>query len=208
MNPNLTDYLTALNDWHYSQYKHPFYRHGIFFNTLDNPGWHLIIKSNGNCEKIQWIKQEYSDDDWYHLCASENIFYSACGTGENNLLCLLHTAAKWLGLPVGKQSGFDYLSAMNDWYVSQCDGWWEHGNGISFSTIKIPGWKLSIDDEDASGKSDRADFILTRNQSDQDWYAVKTEHEPSRPEASRLFAACSNESLLEILAVSYRWLMK
>jgi len=136
------------------------------------------------------------------------LFYSACGIGGNNLFCLLHAAAGWLGLSVKKQGGFDYLGAMNKWYVRQCDGCWEHGNGISFSTIKIPGWKLSIDDEDAFGKSNRADFILTRNCSDQDWYAVKTEHEPLRPEATRLFAACSGSSFSKVLDISYNWITK
>ncbi|MGF6148665.1 Uncharacterised protein [Kingella potus] len=207
MNPNLTDYLLALNAWHCSCHTYLFHRSGISLSTLDNPGWSLIIKDAGRHGKIQKVMQDYSDDDWYYFKASENIFYSACGIGENNLLHLLYTATEWLGLDVEKQAGFDYLGAMNEWYARQCDGWWEHGNGISFSNIEISGWKLTIEDEEASGKSARTDFVLTRNRSERDWYAVKTEHEPRWPEMTRLFAACGGESFSDMLDISYKWLV-
>jgi hypothetical protein len=34
------------------------------------------------------------------------------------------------------------------WYYSQCDGDWEHGNGIQIGTIDNPGWyvKISLDE--------------------------------------------------------------
>ena len=37
------------------------------------------------------------------------------------------------------------LSELQDWYVSQCDGEWEHRYGVSIGTLDNPGWSLSID---------------------------------------------------------------
>ncbi len=31
------------------------------------------------------------------------------------------------------------------WYQSQCDGDWEHQNGIRIKTIDNPGWALDVD---------------------------------------------------------------
>ena len=33
---------------------------------------------------------------------------------------------------------------LQNWYASQCDGDWEHGNGIQIGTIDNPGWYLRI----------------------------------------------------------------
>lgn len=40
------------------------------------------------------------------------------------------------------------LTELQEWYVSQCDGDWEHGYGISISTLDNPGWCLCINLED------------------------------------------------------------
>lgn len=32
------------------------------------------------------------------------------------------------------------LKTVMDWYIEQCDGDWEHGEGISISTLDNPGW--------------------------------------------------------------------
>ena len=30
------------------------------------------------------------------------------------------------------------------WYHSQCDGDWEHGNGVKIGTIDNPGWFFKV----------------------------------------------------------------
>ena len=39
----------------------------------------------------------------------------------------------------------DLLSRLANWYVSQCDGDWEHSYGIKLDTLDNPGWTLEID---------------------------------------------------------------
>lgn len=36
------------------------------------------------------------------------------------------------------------MSELDDWFVDQCDGDWEHGFGISISTFDNPGWGIDV----------------------------------------------------------------
>jgi hypothetical protein len=37
------------------------------------------------------------------------------------------------------------LCKLQDWYQSQCNGDWEHGEGIRIGTLDNPGWAVEID---------------------------------------------------------------
>ena len=37
------------------------------------------------------------------------------------------------------------LERLQKWYASQCDGDWEHGNGIEIGTLDNRGWSVKID---------------------------------------------------------------
>jgi hypothetical protein len=39
----------------------------------------------------------------------------------------------------------DALRELQQWYVAQCDGDWEHHYGIKVGTLDNPGWSLRID---------------------------------------------------------------
>ena len=39
----------------------------------------------------------------------------------------------------------DELSALQTWYAAQCDGDWEHQEGVEIGTLDNPGWRLEID---------------------------------------------------------------
>lgn len=36
------------------------------------------------------------------------------------------------------------LHELQDWYLSQCNGDWEHQNGVSIQTLDNPGWQVEI----------------------------------------------------------------
>lgn len=38
----------------------------------------------------------------------------------------------------------DLVHKLMNWYTSQCDGDWEHGEGIIITTLDNPGWRLKI----------------------------------------------------------------
>ncbi len=37
------------------------------------------------------------------------------------------------------------LNSIEEWFRSQCNGDWEHGEGIKISTLDNPGWAVDID---------------------------------------------------------------
>ncbi len=39
----------------------------------------------------------------------------------------------------------DMPSRLEGWYVSQCNGMWEHAHGFTLGTIDNPGWTLTVD---------------------------------------------------------------
>lgn len=49
---------------------------------------------------------------------------------------------------IGDKDDFDStrvdLSKLIEWYSSHCDGEWEHGYGVSLTTLDNPGWLLRV----------------------------------------------------------------
>jgi hypothetical protein len=37
------------------------------------------------------------------------------------------------------------LRSIQDWYLRQCNGEWEHAHGITIETLDNPGWTVRID---------------------------------------------------------------
>ncbi len=62
----------------------------------------------------------------------------------------------------------DHLSRLLKWYFKQCDGDWEHGNGVQIGTIDNPGWylKVCLDKTVLDGKRFQ---IVDTNRSEHDW---------------------------------------
>jgi hypothetical protein len=38
----------------------------------------------------------------------------------------------------------DLISQLEEWYFSQCDGDWEHDEGITIGTLDNPGWYVRV----------------------------------------------------------------
>ena len=39
----------------------------------------------------------------------------------------------------------DLLVDIQNWYAANCDGYWEHQNGLRIETLDNPGWLVEID---------------------------------------------------------------
>jgi hypothetical protein len=84
------------------------------------------------------------------------------------------------------------LSFLADWYVSHCDGDWEHGQGIRLTTLDNPGWHLTVNVED----TELAGVVRP-------WYRVeRTEHDwlHHSCDGQQFVAACGPRNLGEALA--------
>jgi hypothetical protein len=73
------------------------------------------------------------------------------------------------------------LERLQNWYVAQCDGDWEHGNGIAISTLDNPGWSVKINLEETSLEG-RAFAPVKVERTENDWI-----HASSTGTAFRIF---------------------
>ena len=88
-------------------------------------------------------------------------------------------------------------SAIEQWYVSQCNGEWEHSYGIKINTLDNPGWHVAIDLKETR----KQDSDLTRNlidRAESDWIEYWVE--------KRQFKfACGPLNLTEAFEIFVSW---
>ena len=64
------------------------------------------------------------------------------------------------------------LAWLQDWYIAQCDGHWEHECGIHISTLDNPGWRIEID----LAETEMSELSVARvftERSEHDWIAYE-----------------------------------
>ena len=57
---------------------------------------------------------------------------------------------------------------IESWYLSQCDGKWEHSHGIQIASLDNPGWSVAIDLKDTRLRHAPMETV-NKNVSDSDW---------------------------------------
>ncbi|WP_028596378.1 immunity 53 family protein [Paenibacillus assamensis] len=68
----------------------------------------------------------------------------------------------------------EILSWLQEWYSKQCDGDWEHGNGIKITTIDNPGWYVTVSLNGTHFEEIRVDVVQV-DRTDEDWIYCKIE---------------------------------
>jgi hypothetical protein len=66
----------------------------------------------------------------------------------------------------------DPMAWLQAWYVTQCDGEWEHEYGISIETLDNPGWFLKVDLRDTA----MVDVMFAKREvrrSEHDWFIAR-----------------------------------
>ena len=91
----------------------------------------------------------------------------------------------------------DTLAWLECWYLSQCDGDWEHQQGIHMDTLDNPGWMVSISLEETD--LDGLPFEpLEVHRSEDDWLFCRVRER-------KFEAACGPRNLNESLKVFRAW---
>lgn len=89
------------------------------------------------------------------------------------------------------------IARLQDWFAAQCDGYWEHGLGITVGTLDNPGWCATVhvagtDLEDAPFEP------LEVERSEEDWFHC-------RVEGGYFRGAGGARNLTEILTTFLAW---
>ena len=62
----------------------------------------------------------------------------------------------------------DTIKWIQEWYKSNCDGYWEHMYGLKLTTLDNPGWAVEIDLSDTNVEEKAFERIQYDN-GDEDW---------------------------------------
>jgi hypothetical protein len=62
----------------------------------------------------------------------------------------------------------EIIEKIQKWYISQCDGDWEHGYGISIGTLDNPGWTVHINVTKIVGENFQKN-LLADDKSETNW---------------------------------------
>jgi hypothetical protein len=89
------------------------------------------------------------------------------------------------------------LAELQQWYRDQCDGDWEHDNGITITTLDNPGWQVEIN-LDATGLVGGTFDRVEVDRSDDSWICAWVE-------GGRWRAACGPLDLKETLHLFLAW---
>lgn len=90
-----------------------------------------------------------------------------------------------------------HVSFLMTWYQKQCDGYWEHGHGITIETLDNPGWLVRIDIGDTALENTPMEPVK-RERSDKDWIVCEVRHGQFQGQGD-------SQKLLEILQVFRNW---
>ena len=61
---------------------------------------------------------------------------------------------------------------LENWFYSQCDSNWEHGNGIRISTLDNPGWDVIIDLNETNIELADKEWLMVKFD-ENNWYGYK-----------------------------------
>jgi hypothetical protein len=89
------------------------------------------------------------------------------------------------------------LSVLEDWYVRQCDGEWEHTWGVEITTLDNPGWSVKIDLRDTRKQDVPLERrLIERTEHDWIWSGVVE---------NRFEIACGPKNLSEAIGLFVEW---
>jgi Immunity protein 53 len=91
--------------------------------------------------------------------------HTSCPHEENTRRC---TARKAVGEATMTDGLIDDITWLENWYLSHCDGDWEHSYGVRIETLDNPGWSISID-LTGTALAGHPYQTLTQLESESDW---------------------------------------
>jgi hypothetical protein len=92
------------------------------------------------------------------------------------------------------------LSWLLNWFAKQCDGDWEHRNGVRIATLDNPGWYLTVSlEETECAEKEFKEIIIDR--SENDWLHCFVKN-------GKFEGPCGLFNLPEVLEIFRNWVEK
>lgn len=90
------------------------------------------------------------------------------------------------------------LGRLQEWYLSNCNGDWEHTYCVTITNIDNPGWLLDIDLQDTVLKDKAFEFLKIQRDDEDDWLLCRIEDYKFR-------GSCGPLNLEEVIKVFLDW---
>ncbi len=97
-------------------------------------------------------------------------------------------------------TGMDWLT---NWYKSNCDGEWEHAEGITIVTLDNPGWQITISLSGTPLEKKSFKDVSHEGEDENDWYTARISNAQETKElGGRCFMAyCGTDNFNDAIAV-------
>ena len=193
--------LLSLQYWYLSQCEEKWEKkYGISIDTLDNPGWMIeidLFQTYLKNKKFEEIDIEKTPNNWLQ-CNVSNYKFQGFG-GPENLKDIISIFNAWNAPPNFplRSSDDTELLWLQKWYLSQCNGDWEHMFGISIKTTSRPGWAILINLAETNLEGFPFEEIC-EEQDKLNWYSCKVNQ-------SNFEAECGPYNLNKILHIFREW---
>ena len=92
----------------------------------------------------------------------------------------------------------DRLTQLQDWYLSRCNGEWEHQFGVQIDTLDNPGWDVKIDLRETHLADRPFKKISIQREDDDNWLICWVQDE-------KFVGCCGPKNLEELLGVFLDW---
>ena len=99
--------------------------------------------------------------------------------------------------PIAKAPRINELEWLQTYYLSMCDGDWEHGYGFEIGTLDNPGWHFKFDIADTSLEGVEFNEVVFER-TDNDWVHC-------RLEGNNFKAYCGPKNLTEVISIFRTW---
>jgi hypothetical protein len=90
------------------------------------------------------------------------------------------------------------LRKLQSWYQAQCDGDWEHGEGITIETLDNPGWSLEVALADTTLEQKAFPELKRDYESETEWLTCFLRD-------GKFIGACGPQKLEEMIEVFLTW---
>ena len=89
------------------------------------------------------------------------------------------------------------LQFLERWYQQQCNGFWEHGFGVTIETLAQPGWMVTVDLTETRLENETMEPVR-QERSEKDWLICEVSHKQFRGQGDA-------RKLLAVLKVFDEW---
>jgi len=95
-------------------------------------------------------------------------------------------------------AGIEWLQ---EWYLQNCNGDWEHQYGLSISTLDNPGWQVAINLRGTALEHKSFAKVEVGKVDGESWYVVSVQEDEKNNDGPIFMAFCSPQHLTTVIGL-------